>query len=159
MTVCAVVLTFNRKALLLECLRALLGQTRPVDRVIVVDNASSDGTTKLLRAEGLLERVEYVRLERNLGGAGGFHRGMEEARRGDWDWIWVMDDDAEPRPDALERLLAGPAAADPATAALATTVVDRQGEIEARVQRGVFRGRLFVPLVGDLHRVRQCRVA
>ena len=142
MTVCAVVLTFNRKRLLVECLDAVLGQSRPPDHVVVVDNASTDGTRELLREHGLLERVEWVQLERNLGSSGGFHHGVAAARRGDWDWVWVMDDDAEPRPDALERLLASPAAGDPGTAVLATAVVDPAGEIEARVQRGFFRGTL-----------------
>jgi GT2 family glycosyltransferase len=142
MTVCAVVLTFNRKALLVECLRGLLGQTRPLDHVLVVDNASADGTKDALAAAGLLEAVEFIRLERNLGSSGGFHHAIGAARAGGWDWLWVMDDDAEPRADALERLLAAPAAADPGNAVLATAIVDPAGEIEARVQRGFFRGRM-----------------
>ena len=142
MTVCAVILTFNRKALLVDCLHAVLGQSRAPDHVIVVDNASTDGTRELLREEGLLDRVEWVALERNLGSSGGFHRGVAAAQQGDWDWVWIMDDDAEPRPDALERLLAAPAAADPANAVLANAVVDPDGMIEARVQRGFFDGRL-----------------
>ena len=142
MTVCAVVLTFNRKALLAGCLRALLGQTTTPDHVIVVDNASTDGTQEALAAAGLLERVEYARLERNLGSSGGFHRGVARAREGDWDWVWIMDDDCEPLPDALERLLSSPAADDPANAVLAPAVLDGDGTIEARVQRGFFKGRL-----------------
>jgi rhamnopyranosyl-N-acetylglucosaminyl-diphospho-decaprenol beta-1,3/1,4-galactofuranosyltransferase len=120
--VAAVVVTYNRGALLVECLRALLAQTAPVEVVHVVDNASTDGTRERLEAEGLLGAVEYVRLERNLGSSGGFARGVELAREGDCDWIWLMDDDAEPRPDCLERLLAAPEAADPSTATLAPTV-------------------------------------
>src|SRR5215217_541405 len=140
--VCALVLTFNRKALLVECLRSLLAQTALVDEVLVVDNASTDGTEELLRAEGLFDRVRWLPLERNLGSSGGFNRGVAAAREGGWDWIWIMDDDADPRPDALERLLGSPAAADPGTAVLAPAVVDPAGEIEARVQRGFFRGRM-----------------
>jgi rhamnopyranosyl-N-acetylglucosaminyl-diphospho-decaprenol beta-1,3/1,4-galactofuranosyltransferase len=142
MGVCAVVLTFNRRALLIECLRALLAQTHPVDRIVLVDNASTDGTPEALRAAGLLERVDYRPLERNLGSSGGFHAGIGAALEERWDWIWVMDDDAEPHPDALERLLASPAARDASTAVLATAVVDPDGEIEARVQRGFFHGRM-----------------
>lgn len=150
MTVCAVVLTFNRKALLVDCLRAVLGQSRPPDRVIVVDNASTDGTEALLASEGLLECVQWLALERNLGSSGGFNRGVAAAQAGDWDWVWIMDDDAEPRPDALERLLAAPAAADGATAVLANTVVDPAGTIEARVQRGFFAGRM-TPLAREAY--------
>jgi rhamnopyranosyl-N-acetylglucosaminyl-diphospho-decaprenol beta-1,3/1,4-galactofuranosyltransferase len=42
--VCAVIVTYNRKDLLRECLNAVLSQTRPPDHVLVVDNASTDGT-------------------------------------------------------------------------------------------------------------------
>ena len=118
----AVVVTYNRKALLLECVRALLGQTVAPAVVHVVDNASTDGTREALAEAGLLERVRYHPLAVNGGSSGGFARGVELAREGEQDWIWVMDDDAEPRPDCLERLLASPHAADPATAVLAPTV-------------------------------------
>src|SRR5215210_913570 len=110
--VCALVLTMNRKRLLLECLEGLRGMTVPVARTVIVDNASSDGTQEVLRERGLLDdpATAYVRLERNLGSAGGYAKGVEVARDQPTDWIWIMDDDAEPRPDALERLLAAPEA-------------------------------------------------
>ncbi|MCD6105633.1 MAG: glycosyltransferase, partial [Thermosipho sp. (in: Bacteria)] len=41
-TVCAVVVTYNRKELLLECLEALRKQTRPLDAIYLIDNASTD---------------------------------------------------------------------------------------------------------------------
>lgn len=47
--VCAVIVTYNRKELLRECLKAVLGQTRPPDHILVVDNASTDGTLEMLR--------------------------------------------------------------------------------------------------------------
>jgi rhamnopyranosyl-N-acetylglucosaminyl-diphospho-decaprenol beta-1,3/1,4-galactofuranosyltransferase len=105
-SIAAVVVTFNRKALLVECLRALLAQTTPLDRILVVDNASTDGTADLLRALGLLDApgVRYVHLEQNTGGAGGFHAGMKAAYDEGHDWLWLMDDDAEPAPDALAHM-------------------------------------------------------
>jgi rhamnopyranosyl-N-acetylglucosaminyl-diphospho-decaprenol beta-1,3/1,4-galactofuranosyltransferase len=144
MSVCAVVLTFNRKHLLVECLEALFAQTHPVERIVLVDNASTDGTLELLGERGLLDRpeVELVRLERNLGSSGGFNRGLARARELDADWVWIMDDDAEPPPDALAALLASPAASDPGTVALCGVVVDRDGEIETWIHRGLFKGRL-----------------
>lgn len=131
-TVCAFVLTRDRKELLVEGVRALLAQTRPVDTIVVFDNASGDGTYDRLADEGLLEdsRIHYHRSEINLGSAGGYARGLEFALAEGPDWIWTMDDDAEPAPDALERLLASPWAADNRTIALAGTVVRPDGTIE-----------------------------
>lgn len=107
MNVAAVVVTFNRKQLLLETLRGLSRQTVPIGRIVLVDNASTDGTEELLEAEGWLDRdnVSYMKMSRNLGGAGGFERGMRLAYDAGYDWIWTMDDDVEPDHDALEVML------------------------------------------------------
>ena len=139
---CAAVVTYNRAPLLVECLDALLAQGDALERIFVVDNASTDGTPDLLRGRGLLDdpRVAYERLERNLGGAGGFSRAIELARATGADWIWAMDDDAEPAPGSLRRLLDAPAAGDPATAVLAQAVVNPDGSLQPGA-RGHFRGR------------------
>lgn len=126
-------LTRNRKHLLLECVTALLGQTRPPSRIIVLDNASSDGTEDLMRASGLLDRADlaFVRSSVNTGGAGGYARLVELAREEEGaDWLWLMDDDSEPRPDALERLLAAPEARSASTAVLCPRVEGPAGELE-----------------------------
>ncbi len=140
MSVCAVVVTCNRKELLAECLDALIGQSHPVARVLVVDNASTDGTSELL-AEWTSDRVVHVRLPENLGGAGGFAAGVEAGRAQPCEWLWLMDDDAEPRPDALERMLSAAPARDPRTVALCPQVVYASGGLDAN-QRGHFRRRL-----------------
>ena len=141
--IAAVVVTFNRKALLIENLRALLAQTRPVDRIFVIDNASSDGTELLLESEGLRthERIEYTQLTENSGGAGGFRAGFEAAIDAGYDWLWLMDDDAEPRPDALEKL--DQHLGTPGVAGLGSLVVKLDGTID-----GLHRG-WFKPMRGD----------
>ena len=101
--VTAVVVTFNRKDLLAECLGALRAQTVPPQRVIVVDNASTDGTGELLA--GALD-VEAVTLRHNTGGAGGFAAGIATALTGPADAIWLLDDDTIPEPTALAELVA-----------------------------------------------------
>jgi len=102
-SVAAVVVTYNRKKLLRECLQALLAQTRPLDEIIVIDNASTDGTDQMVSKE--FPQVTYVRLSENIGGAGGFHEGMKLAYEKGYDWIWVMDDDVVAGPTALMNLL------------------------------------------------------
>jgi rhamnopyranosyl-N-acetylglucosaminyl-diphospho-decaprenol beta-1,3/1,4-galactofuranosyltransferase len=143
MRICAVVVTYNRKALLVECLDALFAQTRPVDEIYLVDNASTDGTRELLEERGFLARpeVRLVELEDNLGSSGGFARGFEVAREADCEWMWVMDDDAEPARDALERLLESPPAADERAVAVCPKVTYPNGEIND-VMRAEFRRRL-----------------
>lgn len=113
--VVAVVVTFNR----LDLLRALierLDQVPGLSEVLVVDNASTDGTGEWLAGLGdrdggdehpttpLLGRT----LARNGGGAGGFHDGLAWALERDADLVWLMDDDGVPDPDCLGRLLAQP---------------------------------------------------
>ena len=104
-TICAVVLTYNRMDLLDSCLHAIVAQTHQCDRIVVIDNASTDGTFGML-AEKWADRVEVYSLPRNIGAAGGFNMGMRIAYRTGADAIWVMDDDVIPEPDALERLIA-----------------------------------------------------
>ncbi len=99
----AVVVTYNRKDTLLRCVDALLSQTAPVD-VLVVDNASTDGTHEAI-ASRLSDRVRYHNTGANLGGAGGFQYGVRLAVQEGYDLLWLMDDDCIPETDALEKLL------------------------------------------------------
>jgi GT2 family glycosyltransferase len=109
MYVIAAIVTYNRKDLLLQCLKALFGQTRQPDQILIVDNASTDGTYATLAAQGWLarEKIRLLALKNNIGGAGGFATAVQYALEQDKPaWIWLMDDDALPRPDALEILCA-----------------------------------------------------
>ena len=102
--VIAVVVTYNRRELLLEALAAVYTQSRPPDAVIVVDNASTDGTAAAVRE--LYPAAELAGLTHNAGGAGGFAGGMALALARTADLVWLMDDDTVPEPGALEALLA-----------------------------------------------------
>ena len=101
--ICAVVVTYNRKELLRTCLDSLLRQTRPLDCIVVVDNASTDGTRDLVDAE--FPGIERLNLKTNTGGAGGFKAGMQWSYCRGYEWIWVMDDDIEMTPECLETML------------------------------------------------------
>ena len=116
-TVCAVVVTYNRKTLLLECLEALRKQTRPVDGIYIIDNASTDETPEVLKESGYIPelppselaepyeiehqisnlvngepiKIFYVRMHENTGGAGGFYEGVKRGYEKGYDWLWLMD--------------------------------------------------------------------
>ncbi len=104
-SVCAVIVTFNRKDELLSGLVTLSSQTRPPNHILVVDNCSTDGTADAVGRE--FPEVEVLRMPENLGPAGGHARGIQGAWARGFDWIWWQDDDDPPeRPNLLERLLA-----------------------------------------------------
>jgi GT2 family glycosyltransferase len=134
-TVCAVVVTYNRKKLLLECLEALKRQTWPLDAIYIIDNASTDGTPEILLKNNyipklppsnldeswgtsfsinnlptlkinsqLLIDIHYIRMHENTGGAGGFYEGVKKGYEKGYDWLWLMDDDALPAQNSLEKL-------------------------------------------------------
>lgn len=127
--VVAVVVTYNRAALLAEAIDALRAQSRPLDAIIVVDNASTDETSEMLRE---YRDVTVHRLARNTGGAGGFAFGLRAALADRADLAWLMDDDTVPTLDALEELLSArasyrPAPGGQAPALLASRVVWTDG--------------------------------
>ena len=103
--VIAITVTYNDFDFLKKALKALRDQTYKVEKIIVVDNCSN----KENREKLLLERdecVEILFLDENLGGAGGFEKGMEYTRKKyQPDWYWLMDADAFPENDCLEKLL------------------------------------------------------
>jgi GT2 family glycosyltransferase len=102
--VVAVVVTWNRRELLADALQAVTGQRPAPAHVVVVDNASTDGSADLVRDR--FPGVGLLRAEQNTGGAGGFTIGIAEALRLDADVVWLMDDDTVPRPGALAALVA-----------------------------------------------------
>ena len=107
-----VVVTFNRKALLKRCLDAVAVQTFKPKTVYIIDNASTDDTLDSVKEWGYYNCVhegvifKYVLNSKNEGGAGGFYLGMKTAfEDGDYDALWVMDDDGEPEKNCLEYLV------------------------------------------------------
>jgi GT2 family glycosyltransferase len=104
----ALVLTYNRKALLSRCLDAIAAQSRPPEEVIVLDNGSADGTADYLRKRAPLGNghLSAYRVETNLGSAAGFDMLFRIAYRRGLDWLWCMDDDVIPERSALQALMA-----------------------------------------------------
>lgn len=131
-TTAVVVVTYNRKDLLIECLEALRNQIHQPDAIYIIDNLSTDGTPELLlekkyipllpncdlkenqlinyKISSILKpeesiKIIYLRKFENDGGAGGFYIGMKLAYEDGFDWIWCMDDDVEPKSDCLQLLM------------------------------------------------------
>jgi rhamnopyranosyl-N-acetylglucosaminyl-diphospho-decaprenol beta-1,3/1,4-galactofuranosyltransferase len=140
MYVCAVVVTYNRRDLLRECLAALEAQTRQPDHILVVDNASTDGTLAMLRDEH--PGIEVVALSTNQGGAGGFHEGLRRAHAAGVDWVWLMDDDTMPAATALDELLRASRGFDGcAPALLSSRVIWTDGRLHPMNYQGFERQR------------------
>lgn len=99
MKVLAAILTHNRKDLLARCIRNVQAQSRPPDALLVVNNASTDGTEEMLQALG----IPYV-TQANVGSAGGWHRCVQHALEHGFDAVWLMDDDGYPHAEALYQL-------------------------------------------------------
>lgn len=99
----AVVVTYNRRKLLIQCIQHLLEQYKICCDILIIDNASTDGTEESVCAF-LDPRVIYKNTGSNLGGAGGFHFGIKVAVEAGYQYIWIMDDDTLPNPNALEKL-------------------------------------------------------
>lgn len=116
---CAIIVTYNRKQDLVACIKNLLLQTTPLDEIIVIDNASTDGTLDYLVAEEIVTgglnpfplttkhgvtTLVYSNTGENIGGAGGFNCGQKMAvERGHY-YLWMMDDDALPEAKCFQLL-------------------------------------------------------
>lgn len=100
MKIVALVVTYNRLNLLQESLKAISAQTRMPDEIIVMNNGCTDGTTEWLAQQP----YTTFRFVDNQGCSAGFAYGIKKAYERGADWIWLMDDDTIPQPEALEQL-------------------------------------------------------
>lgn len=103
--VVALVVTFNRKELLKKNIEALLEQDYKDFDILVIDNASTDGTYQYIEAYIKENKIIYESTKENLGGAGGFNFGMKKALKMGYEYIWLMDDDTIPYKDSLQKLM------------------------------------------------------
>jgi len=101
MRVMAYVHTFNDADVIEGAIAGILHQTRLPDGVLLVDNASTDGTLD----RSFPERVSVIRNTKNLGSCGAIGIGLSHALEQGFDWMWLLDADSVPEPDALARLL------------------------------------------------------
>ncbi len=102
--IAAIVVTYNRKDLLKNCLTYLKNQTVKGIDIIVVDNASTDGTQELVE-EWLDKGILYYNTGCNIGGAGGFQYGLKLAGELGYQYAWLMDDDTFVGKNTLKELI------------------------------------------------------
>ena len=87
-----VICNWNKRNDLIKCLDSVALATSSKTEVIVVDNASSDGSVEMLESY----RVRPIRLiknKENLGGTGGFNTGLREALSGNYKYVHLLDND------------------------------------------------------------------
>ena len=106
-TVAAVVVTFNRLQKLKTVIASIEAQSHRVATLIVVDNASTDGTAEYLATLDTDIELHIASMSQNLGGAGGFAEGMRRGYASGADHVWIMDDDCYPQTEALAELITG----------------------------------------------------
>lgn len=105
MNITAVLVTFNHRKLLGECLDRLKSQNKKLYKIVVIDNASTDDTAQFMENFVSDDQIVYVKMANNSGGAGGFNEGIKTAMALDSDYLWLMDDDTMPTDGALEMLM------------------------------------------------------
>ncbi len=169
-TICAVVVTYNRKELLIECLESLEEQSRTLDAILIIDNASTDETPELLLKKGYIDNIppmdslepyesasnknqltiHYVRMHNNAGGAGGFHEGLKRAYGKGYDWFWLMDDDGIASPNCLEMLLT-----KKQFPIVGPLIMNNENQAELAIQGSVYRNGKYIDIltVDDAYKV------
>ena len=104
-SIICIIVTYNRKELLLQCLSAINNQKKVPNCILIIDNASTDGTEHSVN--NFMSKIEiiYIKLQTNIGGAGGFYTGLKTAYDyGKYDYYWIMDDDGIPEKNCLYEL-------------------------------------------------------
>ena len=101
-----VIVTYNRESLLRECVENVERQTAAPDSIIIVNNASTDHTPAYLEELNTKDgRFDMINLPNNIGGAGGFAKGIERSLEKDVDCVLIIDDDAMIARDYMEKIL------------------------------------------------------
>jgi len=103
--IAAVVVTYNRLELLKQVVSGLLHQTLPINKIIIVNNNSTDGTAEWL--EVISKKYQHIDIitQENTGSSGGQYTGTKTAYKMGYEWIWIMDDDVVATTDCLQNLM------------------------------------------------------
>ncbi|MEN6475446.1 MAG: glycosyltransferase [Syntrophaceae bacterium] len=103
----AIVVAFNDSEGLKQCIVALNEQSPAVEKIVIIDNNASYCVKDIVDSVVCSKQssVSVIATSRNLGSAGGFSLGMEQAFAHGAEWIWLHDEDDYPEKDCLGKLL------------------------------------------------------
>jgi GT2 family glycosyltransferase len=101
--VISIILNTNRREDTLECLDSLSKQSYANQRVIVLDNHSTDGSVEAIQSK--FPEVEIIHIKKNLGYAGNNNVGIQAALEQNASWIFVLNEDTILAPNCLEELV------------------------------------------------------
>lgn len=101
-SIACVVVAYNNASNIAKLIEALLNQSKPISEIIIVDNASSDGTSQMVKQ--MFPQVTLFANSSNLGVGGGYAQGMDYAYKKGYNWVWILDGDSLPQVSALEEL-------------------------------------------------------
>ena len=104
MRIASIIVTFNRSKLLIENIESMLKMDGDFD-IFVIDNASTDDTNEVLKDYIDNNKIKYVRLDNNIGGAGGFNFGIKYVTKLGYDYAYLVDDDVICNKDSLQKLV------------------------------------------------------
>ena len=102
--VCLIIVTYNREILLRKCINKVLESVPNIGGIVVVNNASTDGTNEYLNTLNN-NKIDVLNLPENIGGAGGFSKGIEHAFKKQYKYFWIMDDDTMINKNTLKYLI------------------------------------------------------
>lgn len=122
MKILTVVVTHNRSKLLERCIDSIKSQSDSTDDLLIINNGSTDNTEEMLH----FKKVRFI-TQKNLGSAGGWHRGIQAGLDEGYDACWLMDDDGYPHKDALKNLKLD---FHTDTACISSTVLKEDNKIE-----------------------------
>lgn len=155
MDIGAVVVTYNRLEKLKKSLAAFADMTQLPRYLLVVDNASTDGTDEYLETwkeqYAGFEKI-VVHMKENVGGSGGFHEGLQRSLALPADWIWVSDDDAYPDKDAFAQVSQYLETHNAKDIAAVCAKVIKNGQLDVNHSKGYIQKGIFIEeTIADFH--------
>ncbi len=128
-----IILTFNRSQMITDAIDSLLNQTYENTEIIIVDNASTDDTAKVLeryKSPEFQDKIRIYHLEENRKFTGGTNFALDKIRG---EWFTLLDDDDTAHPEALEIMLSIPREIDPTIDAITCNAIDSStGELAGK---------------------------